>query len=413
VHILGEPVRGLLCGHYLATTFSENKKIRQTNNKQNEQFFKNDRQEKTNEKTLEKHNKQNKCRLAECVVCGRAEEKTSDKRLHLSSHRERPSDGKKRRECRRPLDLLPMICESEEEERLENENVFSLPCGVGVSSSLTHDSVANTRPCVALITLAVSDETTAEDTTQEEEEREEKIYPTGLVAQTKPEKVELILDSGASEFMLTNADLVSSLGGRKTKIITAQGNGGGEKFSGTFGTPRTFLFPDGTEIHLKRAVVSEGLTENLASVGRLCEAGFSVLFEEGRYRVFKSGLVVKGECAHSQPRDPRTGLYPLTLTLQTDCSSELPLSLTKGEVGVAEVRLYLTRFVDWAIQTYHVDSKHFFVGETETHIISDEKKDILSQELVQSCLAKFYVRENMSKYEKWHGKLGHVGAKAL
>src|SRR6185312_12124717 len=120
------------------------------------------------------------------------------------------------------------------------------------------------------------------------------------------------------------------------------GNGGGEKFSGTFGTPRTFLFPDGTEIHLRRAVVSEGLTENLASVGRLCEAGFSVLFEEGRYRVFKSGLVVKGECAHSQPRDPRTGLYPLTLTLQTDCSSELPLCLTKGEVGAAEVRLYLT-----------------------------------------------------------------------
>ena len=124
-------------------------------------------------------------------------------------------------------------------------------------------------------------------------------------------------------------------------------------------------------------------------------------FDEGKYRILKPGLVVRGDCAHSQPRDPRTGLYPLTLTLQANCSSELPLSFHKGELGVAEVRLYLTRFVEWAVQMCRVDCKSFYVGVPERHRLTEEKRDFLSQALVHARLAKFYVRENLSMYEKW------------
>ena len=112
-----------------------------------------------------------------------------------------------------------------------------------------------------------------------EKSPEKNVYPRMYLAEIGPEKVEFVLDSGANEFMLSKADLVASLDGRRTKI--SRRKAGGEKFSGVFGTPKVFLFPDGTEIKLSKAVFSEGLSDNLASVGRLCEAGFSVLFEEG------------------------------------------------------------------------------------------------------------------------------------
>jgi hypothetical protein len=212
-------------------------------------------------------------------------------------------------------------------------------------------------------------------------------YPLAYRTEISPGKVELVLDSGTNEFMLLNAELVTSTEGRRTKIITAQGSVG--NFSGTYSTPKVFQFPDGTELKLPRAVFAEGLSDNLASVGRLCEAGFSVLFEEGRYRIFRTGLVIKGECVHSQPRDPRTGLYPLTLTLQADCSSELPLSSIKGELGVAEVRLFLARFVAWAEHTYLSDKKCFYVDSVQRHI-SEETKEKLSHALPTAKLAKFY-----------------------
>ena len=60
-----------------------------------------------------------------------------------------------------------------------------------------------------------------------------------------------------------------------------------------------------------------------------------------------------------------------------------------------------------------VDSQEFYVGACEKHRIAEHKKELLLQELSQARLAKFYARENLGTYEKWHGKLGHIGGKAL
>ena len=129
---------------------------------------------------------------------------------------------KKRSGCSYSLDLLPAVCESEEEEKLENDLFPSVRC-VGVSSSLAQHAatLADTRPCVSLVTRAVDDEVTTEHTSLIEQKLSPEVYPMSFLAQTKLERIELVLDSGANEFMLSNADLVTSLESRKTKIITA------------------------------------------------------------------------------------------------------------------------------------------------------------------------------------------------
>ena len=115
--------------------------------------------------------------------------------------------------------------------------------------------------------------------------------------------------------MVRERDFVASLGTLETRIKTASKNQ--EEACGVFGTPRAFFFPSskvGVGFGQKnRAVFCEKLSENLGSVGRLCEAGFSVVFDASGYRIFRGKLQIRHREVHKQDRDPRTGLYPLTL----------------------------------------------------------------------------------------------------
>jgi hypothetical protein len=129
------------------------------------------------------------------------------------------------------------------------------------------------------------------------------------------EKLNMVLDSGATETMVTEEKFADKLTNITTKIMTASKNADG--LGGVYGHLKSFLFSDGqTPVRFGEndlAIFSGGLSDNLASVGKICEGGFSILFSRHGYTIFKSTSQVRGKPVHTQSRDPRTGLYPLTL----------------------------------------------------------------------------------------------------
>ena len=123
---------------------------------------------------------------------------------------------------------------------------------------------------------------------------------------------------------------------------------------------------------------------------------------------------MKGEVVHMQTRDPRTGLYPLTLNLNGVCNSELPLDL-EGEAGAREVRSFLTHLVPWAEGIVR-EERNQGGGATKcasTHVIPQKKLEFFQDLYLKSFLAKFYIREGINNYRRWHDKLGHIGGKAI
>ena len=97
-------------------------------------------------------------------------------------------------------------------------------------------------------------------------------------------KIDLIMDSGANEFMVNEERFLEGKENTKTKILTAEKEA--KIKEGVYGTTKNFytpasctFLPFGKE---NRCVFSNFLSENLCSVGRLCEGGFSVLFDKKR-----------------------------------------------------------------------------------------------------------------------------------
>jgi hypothetical protein len=115
--------------------------------------------------------------------------------------------------------------------------------------------------------------------------------------------------------MVTDKRFSKTLTERTTSIMTASKNA--DRIGVVFGHLKKFLFSDGqTPLRFGEenlAIFSSGLSENLASVGKICESGFSILFSRHGYTIFKSTSQVRGKPVHVQSRDPRTGLYPLTV----------------------------------------------------------------------------------------------------
>jgi hypothetical protein len=130
------------------------------------------------------------------------------------------------------------------------------------------------------------------------------------------DKLNLLLDSGANEFMIKDKKFAKILGKREAKITTASESG--PLRGGFYGLPKNFIFSDGrTEVgfgHENKAVFAEGLTDNLASVGRICENGFVIIFDANSYKILtEDKFHYGGTVVHKQNRDPHTGLYPLTI----------------------------------------------------------------------------------------------------
>ena len=86
------------------------------------------------------------------------------------------------------------------------------------------------------------------------------------------------MDSGANETMMKDRENFLTLDPRKTAISTATAGSG--TATGVYGTPRPFTFDGGKHrvVLGGKAVWCDKLNDNLLSVGRLCDAGFSVAF---------------------------------------------------------------------------------------------------------------------------------------
>lgn len=226
-------------------------------------------------------------------------------------------------------------------------------------------------------------------------------------------KLELILDSGANETMVNRRSLIDTLDTRKTKIITA-----GKNFeTGNYGTPKKVYFPNQTELQFgkeNKIVFSENLTDNLVSVGRICESGLSVLFNSEKYTIFKNPVTVRGECVHTQFRDPQTGLFPLTLlTEKFSHGPDSPLyEEQKGENGntenkthrrrtIEEVRQNFSGLVEWAGGVCREVRNERKENKTHhTHKINEREKEFYENFYCQSLLAKFYVKPGISNYQR-------------
>src|SRR5690606_28688991 len=111
-------------------------------------------------------------------------------------------------------------------------------------------------------------------------------------------EVEFLLDSGANEHMLCSRANLKTLSSRKSKIFTATGSG--ENTLGYFGEPKPLIFNSGAQVPLKSAVFCEKLTDNLLSVSKLTEEGFTVIFQKGSFTIFQGKVNFKGRVVHQQ-----------------------------------------------------------------------------------------------------------------
>jgi len=217
--------------------------------------------------------------------------------------------------------------------------------------------------------------------------------------------------------MINNFSFAKTLEHKRTGIQTAGKNTKVEQ--GVWGTLTHTFFPvskkRATFGKNNRAVFCENISENLTSVGRLCENNFIVVFDSDKCKIFqRKNFRVGGECVHTEGRDPLTGLYPLTLytnshTQQhTHCPPVGGIVLSSGGV-VRKIRIENTReslcyFVQWARTSIEKERQERTRHNTHSYN---------SMNNTHAFLARFYTRENMSEIEKWHEKLGHVGTKQL
>ena len=201
---------------------------------------------------------------------------------------------------------------------IESSNHYNR-CGAILDFHMYRDQYAVARTSIySLVSIAVRGESGVEEIRRYRlGNRHIEGSSIALIAKTnRPRSITLVLDSGASEFMFNNTNLAHSLeSSNRTKIVGASG----PVASGKYGKSIDVYFPGDHSNPVKigthnKAVFSGDLEDNLASVGRLCEGGYIVVFHEDKYRIYKSGNIrVEGKFVHEQHRDPHTGLYPLTL----------------------------------------------------------------------------------------------------
>ena len=201
---------------------------------------------------------------------------------------------------------------------------------------------------------------------------------------------------------------LKNLGKRETKIKTASESG---PLKGTFGTPENFIFADGqTGVGFGKsgeAVFANGLTENLASVGRLCEKGFFVLFGAERYQIFsEENFSYEGRVVHSEARDRGTGLYPLTVFKKSEvCTDLLPVCTREGEIEPDKLRKFFNAHTQWAEAVCEAERRQ---GGFDTTLqkLSQTDKNLIFQNSTQSFLARFIVSQAFRKSKPgtidWH-----------
>ena len=149
----------------------------------------------------------------------------------------------------------------------------------------------------------------------------------------------------------------------------------------------------------QNVIFAPNLRDNLVSVGRMCEGGHTVVFNACGSKVFvNKGLVIKGKEVHSEMRDKRTGLYPLSLyppdrlalTAQTE-----DLIAMEDLQEIARAILERNRTRDLRPMTPAV------------------KLPALADDETLANLSRVFVRTDLEEAQRWHEKCGHVSMKYL
>ena len=133
--------------------------------------------------------------------------------------------------------------------------------------------------------------------------------------------------------------------------------------------------------------------EKLASVGELCDAGLTCVFDkDGMYTYKADQIEIKGEVFTKDKRDAKSKLYPLTLYRK---SGE-----RENVVSLCEVS---------------TDSSAPVLSAKTIEMPQEELPEFIedAQELPAALLAKTYKNPNLSDVDKYHAKFGDVGIKYI
>ena len=215
-------------------------------------------------------------------------------------------------------------------------------------------------------------------------------------------KIRFLLDSGANESMMKDARWANRTWKSKTEIKTANPSLGIN--ASLMGSVEVTNDLGQTIPGLDRVIFTPELRENLLSVGRLADAGYTVLFNACGVKVYRNrGLRVTGREVHYESRDSE-GLYPMTLT---------PTLPTKHLLSAPpqEVRAHLASAMSTAQQVV----RNARVGQSAKVVLATQGPLPVSasDNEILSNLARVYPREDMSVLEKWHTRCGHASVKAL
>lgn len=233
----------------------------------------------------------------------------------------------------------------------------------------------------------------------------EKEHVQALTAKTGVErcKIQAWLDSGANESMFKeDPSIANKIMPWKMKIDTAQkGSGIGASQVGVV----ELQTRDGRQLPgFSKVVFSECLADNLASVGRIAEGGYTIVFNACGSKIYTNKhLRIDGREVHSEERDLTTGLYPITLFTKNsvECGARATVSQVREKLGEL---LPVAR----AIIAKRSLARSLVKGKIPKLQLPERADD---ETLAK--LSRLYVREDLDEATRWHQRCGHVGMKYL
>jgi hypothetical protein len=153
---------------------------------------------------------------------------------------------------------------------------------------------------------------------------------------------------------------------------------------------------------LKSVVFSKNLRDNLVSVGKICDGGYTVVFNSCGTKIFPNkGFKTEGKEIHGEGRDKKTGMFPLTLFPAN--------SLTA--LGGAKAFQVKGDLDDLVVTARAVLAKTRCGGRTAQEPDLELPKRASDQAI--ATLARVYVREDLDEANRWHARCGHISMKYL
>jgi hypothetical protein len=143
--------------------------------------------------------------------------------------------------------------------------------------------------------------------------------------------------------------------------------------------------PNGDQVPgFDRVIFAKGASEKLASVGDLCDASLVCVFDDKGLKTYKASEVsILGKPFTTDTRDAKTRLYPLSLYRKKG-ETMSNMSVPDSE------KVEASELCKW-----------------------DDLPALAHEAVVIELLAKTYVKEGLSKLDRYHAKLGDIGIKAM